>query len=309
MYHHQRKLPLIIKKSNDLVRTQLSVENNALANKIFAALIRHVDEKSFPVVSFSASELIDEKAKGGGEYRKLKKAAEVLMKARLDSVIVDETGKETGFRMVNVFSSCIYDKGLIAAEFNAKLKPHLLGLKNYFTELNYFDLIELSSFYSQRIYELLKSWEKPNGLVPISLDALYDLISYPKDLRNNFASVRRYALEQAEKEINKKTELRFRWEPIKNGRKVIAVRFIIGEQGEETDKKHQIKTKVKEKQKAWEDHSRRQPYLEAARRCRLDHGTKPGDVCKLARPRSKKCQLCAKTSGIVFCSRGGLFDS
>lgn len=307
MYHQQRKLPLVVKKSNELVRTQLSVENNALANKIFVTLIRHIDEKSFPSVSFSVNELIDENAKGGAEYKKLKKAAEVLMKARIDSLEYDQTGKEVGFHMFNLFGSCKYAKGAITAKFNPDLESHLLYLKKYFTPLNYFELIELSSFYSQRLYELLKSWENPGGFTEIHLDALYDLISYPKDLRDNFASVRRYALEQAEKDINKKTGLRFRWEPIKEGRKVVAIRFIIGEQGEKSQKKRITKQAEKEKREAWDASVRRKPHLDDARRCRLNHGIKAGDICKLAKPRSKKCQLCRQTSGIQTTAEPTLF--
>lgn len=308
MYHQQRKLPLIIKKSNEFTRTQLSVENNALANSIFATLIRHVDEEFFPTVSFSAGELIGgEATKGGDGYRRLKIAARVLMRAIIDSVTVDKTGKETGFHMVNIFESCRYENGTVSAVFSHSLKHHLLGLKNHFTALNYFELIELSSFYSQRIYELLKSWEKPNGFAEIRLDALYDLISFPKELRTNFIHIRTRALGQAEKEINEKTELKFRWEPIKEGRKVVAIRFVIGEQGQKTDKKRQTKKQEKEKKEAWEASDRRKPYLDAARQCRLDHSMKAGDTCNLAKPRSKKCKFCSQTAGVTYYNQDSLF--
>lgn len=308
MYHQQRKLPLIVKKSNELVRTQLSVENNALANKIFVTLIRHIDEKNFPSVSFSANELIGADAKGGAEYKKLKKAAEVLMKARIDSLFYDEKGRETGFRLYNLFASCVYDKGIITAEFTASLRPHLLDLKKYFTPLNYFELIELSSFYSQRFYELLKSWENPTGFVEIRLDALYDLLSFPKELRRNFNHIKSKALGQAERDINEKTGLKFRWEPIKEGRKVVAIRFIIGEQGEKSQKKRQTKKVEKEKQEGWEASAKRKPHMDAARQCRHSHGLKYGDTCRLAKPRSKKCKLCAQTAGITYYSQERLFD-
>lgn len=308
MYHQQRKLPLVVKKSNELVRTQLSVENNALANKIFVTLIRHIDENCFPSVSFPANELIGEGTKASGDdYRRLKKAAEVLMKARIDSLYYDKNGQETGFRLYNLFATCEYDKGIITAEFTASLKPHLLGLKKYFTPLNYFELIELSSFYSQRLYELLKSWENPAGFIEIRLDALYDLISFPVNLRTNFKEVRTRALEQAERDINEKTGLRFRWEPIKEGRKVVAIRFVIGEQGERSQKKRQAKEAQKKQRERLDAADQRKPHLDAAWQCRRDHGMKAGDTCRLAKPRSKKCQLCLQTSGVKTSAEPTLF--
>ena len=300
MYHRQRKLPLIVKKSNDLVRTQLIIENNALANRIFATLIRHMDENFFPNVSFPVSELIDEESKGGDRYKRLETAARVLMRAIIDSVIVDETGKKTGFCMDALFIKCKYDKGFITAEFNPNLKPHFLGLKKHFTELNYFDLIELSSFYSQRIYELLKSWEKPNGFAEIKLNALYDLVSFPASMQSNFAEAKRRLLGQAEKEINEKTDLKFRWEAIKEGRKVVAIRFIIGERGLVTQKKRQNKEAVQKRRENHDEAARRKPHLAAASKCRAENNIKSGDICKLAKPRTLKCKWCNKGADVAF---------
>ncbi len=299
MYHQQRKLPLIVKKSNELVRTQLSVENNALANKIFVTLIRNLEENRFPGVSFPAIQLLGGETKpNGDDYKRLKTAADVLMKARLDSLCYDRDGKEIGFRLYNLFASCVYENGIVTAEFSASLKPHLLGLKKYFTPLNYFDLIELSSFYSQRLYELIKSWENPDGFCEVKLDALYDLISFPVTMRKNFKEVRIRALEQAEKEINKKTELKFKWEPIKEGLKVVAIRFIIGEQGETTKRKMAAKEEDKKRKQSHLESAERKPYLNAASTCRREHGIEPGATCSMMKPRTKKCQMCRKAAEV-----------
>lgn len=300
MYYQQRKLPLMLKKSNELVRTHLSIENNTLANRIFTTLIRYIEEQSFPVVSFPASELVNDENKGGTQYKNLKKAASVLMKARLDSLDYDRDGKEIGFHMENLFTTCHYRNGVVNARFNPELKPHLLGLKHHFTSLNYFDLIELSSFYSQRIYELLKSWENPNGFVEIDINILYALISFPVNMQANFKELRTRALEQAEKEINEKTELKFRWEPIKEGRKVVAIRFIIGERGLVTQKKRQNKEAEQERRNNCDEAARRRPHLLAAVKCRAENKIKSGDICKLAKPYTQKCKWCHKGSGVVF---------
>lgn len=88
---------------------------------------------------------------------------------------------------------------------------------------------------------------------------------------------------------------------------LVAIRFVIGEQGHRTQNKRQTKESEKERQEGHEAAARRKPHLEAARQCRIDHGMRAGDTCKLAKPRSKKCQLCSKTAGITYYNQDSLF--
>lgn len=59
-----------------------------------------------------------------------------------------------------------------------------------------------------------------------------------------------------------------------------------------------LRTKKPEK---WEASSRRKPYLDAARQYRREHGMSAGDICKLAKIWSTKCEFCAQIYGV----RGG----
>jgi len=294
-YYQQRKLPLTITKSNELVRAQLQVENNSLANKIFYLLIRALDTDHFPKISVSTKELGGRT--GGSQYRAIDAATDVLLNAKVKTVFKD-SDQNLGFRKSNIFTDCDYEKGIITAKFNTGMKPHLLELKKRFTTLNYFELMDLPSFYSQRIYEILKSWEKPEGFVELELSAFYDMIAYPQDLRKNFNSVKEKALLKAEKDINTRTDLKYRWEPIKEGKKVVGLRFIIGDSGPISQKKRQAKKEEKERLEAWEESAKRKPHLNAAQTCRREKGIKAGGVCTAIKARSKKCQLCQQTANV-----------
>lgn len=294
-YYQQRKLPLTITKSNELVRAQLQVENNGLANKIFYLLIRAMDIDLFPRISVNAKEL--GVGTGGSQYRAIDVATDVLLNAKVKTVFKDSE-HNLGFRKSNIFTDCDYEKGIITAKLNIGMKPHLLELKKRFTVLNYFELMDLPSFYSQRIYEILKSWEKPEGFVELKLDPFYDMISFPKEMRGDFSFVRRKALEKAEKDINARTDLKFKWEPIKEGKKVIGLRFIIGESSPVLQKKWQAKKEEKARREAWEKSARRKPHLNAAIACRQEKGIKPGGICSVMKLRTKKCQLCRQAASV-----------
>jgi plasmid replication initiation protein len=91
--------------------------------------------------------------------------------------------------------------------------------------------MSLPSIYSQRLYEVLKSWsDKPE--IEIEIEELHYMLDTPNSLRENFAYFRKRVLEQAHKDIVERegSSLRFNWEPIKASRgKVIAIRFVFSE--------------------------------------------------------------------------------
>jgi plasmid replication initiation protein len=52
------------------------------------------------------------------------------------------------------------------------------------------------------------------------------MLNTPESFQKDFREFRRWGLEKAHKDINGKTELRFEWEPVKQGRAVTAIRFV-----------------------------------------------------------------------------------
>lgn len=135
--------------------------------------------------------------------------------------------RENGWMKCSIFSYCEYDgkKGTIKASFDPRLKPHYLQLKEKFTKYNLMEFLLLPSTYSQRLFEVLKSWDGMQD-VTIPIDELHTMLGVADSLKRNFKDFRRRVLEKAHKDITEKTRLSFEWEPIKNGRAVESVRFI-----------------------------------------------------------------------------------
>lgn len=105
------------------------------------------------------------------------------------------------------------------------MAPFLLDLQQCFTQYSLTEYLKLPSVYSQRIFEILKSWSgKPEVILPVS--ELHRLLDSPDSFQANFAEFRRRVLEKAHKDITEKTSFRYEWEPVKIGRSVEKIRFI-----------------------------------------------------------------------------------
>ena len=119
--------------------------------------------------------------------------------------------------------------GTIRIRFDETMQKHLVGLigNGNYTQYSLLCVLPMRSAYSLRLYELLKSYiglrhkEKEFDIddLKIKLNAPYE----------RFPDFRRKALEIATREINEFTDIEISWEPIKRGRKVIAVKFKMSE--------------------------------------------------------------------------------
>jgi Protein involved in initiation of plasmid replication len=218
----------IVKKSNALARARWSAESvweprlvALLASKVTA------DDTDFQVYELPVAELIEksEKQSSGRTYLELAAVVERVMSRVI--TIKDEPGK--GWTKYNVFSRCRYRfaDGILELRFDPDLKVHFLNLQKNFAQYNLLEYLMLPSIYSQRIFEILKSWAGQREIT-IALDDLHEMLDTPDSLRNDFAQFRRRVLEKAHKDIHEDTSLSFDWEPLKKGRTVVAIRFYLG---------------------------------------------------------------------------------
>jgi plasmid replication initiation protein len=131
-------------------------------------------------------------------------------------------------RFFNWFHHIEYDwgTGTISARIHEDLRPYLLQLKEQFTAITLEYALVLKSFYAGRLYDLLMQY-RLIGVRIIELPQLKSWLGVDDDKYDNFAFFRRRVLDIAEREINDKTDIRFSWEAIKNGRKVVAIKFVI----------------------------------------------------------------------------------
>lgn len=218
----------IVKKSNALARARWSAES-VWEPRLVAMLASKVqpEDTDFQVYEIPIAELIGkaEKVPSGRTYQELAG----IVDSAMSRVITIKDGDKGGWIKYNVFSRCRYnpEKGTLELRFDPDLKPHYLNLQRNFAQYSLLEYLMLPSIYSQRIFEILKSWcDKPEVVIP--LPELFDMLDVPESLRLNFKDFRRRVLEKAHQDIHSKTGFVFAWEPIKKGRGVSAVRFTFG---------------------------------------------------------------------------------
>ena len=120
------------------------------------------------------------------------------------------------------------------------LKPYLLGLKEFFVSYRFYYVMAMKSQFSVRLYELLKSYGNL-GNVTFKIETLKERLDLLPDKFAQWNDLKRYVIEKAINEINLLTDLNVEYEPIKDGRTISKVKFIMTE-------KSQAATQESEKQ-------------------------------------------------------------
>ena len=194
----------------------------------FASLVDEEDAQKgqFKKISIPAFSVLPESVIGGKRYQDISKAADVLLEQRLEQKL----GKN-GFAKYNLFSSISYLDGVITGVIHGDLLPFFLTAKEQaglYTRLNFEQYVKLPSSYSQKLFAFLSSW-KSNGTVEVSLDGLHGLLQTPDSFKKDFRNFRLRVLDKAHADIQAHTSLRYEWEPIKKGKKVIGIRFTFQE--------------------------------------------------------------------------------
>ena len=212
-------------KSNEIIqraRYDLSItELKTLA--FIISKIRPTDtelqEYSFPVRDYCQVCGID--FTSGNNYKHIKKTLQGLSDRSF--WIKDEKGQEILCRWVQK-ARINRNSGRITVRLDEDMHKFVIGLFSNFTQYELLSTLPMKSAYSFRIYELLKSYA-------FTKSHTFDIVELKRMLAAehyvNFKDFRLYVLETATREINRYTDIEVSWEPIKNGRKVIQVKFDI----------------------------------------------------------------------------------
>lgn len=238
----------IVKKDNRLVRSKLNI-SSVDASRILANLVAciHTDDKSLKQVYRVAVKdfLADTSGRG---YTRVKGLCRELAQVTVELEVQDPDGPHPIFEIGAIFSRILYKKGVIEAEFNVHMTPFLLDLQQCFTQYSLIEYLKLPSIYSQRIFEILKSWSgKPEVIIPIA--ELHRMLDSPDSFKADFREFRRWVLEKAHKDITEKTSFRFEWEPLKVGRSVEKIRFIFNGGKKALAQKEQEKAKEEKRRR------------------------------------------------------------
>lgn len=139
------------------------------------------------------------------------------------SVIIRDESKREEFRWLQCRTQYLKGEAKVEITFSDAIMPYLTQLKGQFTRVVVKNVSSLSSTYSIRIYELLQQFRSTNDRT-IALDDFRSMLSLD-DKYQQFKDLNKLLLKPAIAELNEKSDLAVTFETIKQGRKVIALRF------------------------------------------------------------------------------------
>jgi len=227
----------IVKKSNDLILSRFDL--GEIEQKILMLCITQInkDDKEFiykiPINEINNSFVYNK------DIKRLKQQSKRLQGRVVE--IPQENPRD--FVFITMITRIEYKDGILSVKFSEDIIPHLVDFKENFTKYHIKNIINLSSKYSIRFYELLrKDLFKVNNkrkfiIVNYELDYLFDMFLIPKSLRK-ISKFKSEILKKVNEEINNKTDVFFTYEFIKTGRKFTNIEFKISNNIDLKDKKY-----------------------------------------------------------------------
>lgn len=207
---------------NAIARAELNVSTK-FSERALAILAKRLQEKGkIEEEEITVRELVGYRA-SNPDYVSARGIAQKLMS---DTVIVDKPNGD--FDMYALFRGKIRyskKKDSYKLSLNHDLERFYIALLEHFTVYSLPEFLELDGRYTQRMYHILKSWEScKNGFVEYKIEDLRRRVGAEHYVIYN--DFHRRVLIPTKKEIEKKTTMRFDYEPIYTGKKVTAVRFL-----------------------------------------------------------------------------------
>ncbi|WP_051239999.1 replication initiation protein [Pontibacillus halophilus] len=216
-----------VTKSNELIEStyKLTLQEHRIISSLIS-LVQPSDQH-FQLYRFKVKDFAEMIGVKGDMYTYIKKIVTDLQ----EKTVSIPTEKST--LVVNWLASAEYfDKeGEVELEISNKLKPYLLELKERFTTYHLQHILHLSSAHSVRIYELLKQYQYIRTKQrEISLQTLREWLGFVDENAGKYKQYGHFKnkiLKVAQKELSEHTDISFEFEEIKEGRKVVGIRFFI----------------------------------------------------------------------------------
>ena len=138
---------------------------------------------------------------------------------------IDDEGTESA---VSWFNTVRTNKksGKVTIKFHEDMMPFLVELTKqgeFYTGYSLQYVLPMSSQYSPRLYELLKSYQKNNKVWFFEIGDLRRLLGAQN--YTDFYDFRRFVLDPAVKEINKFTDIKVAYDTKKEGRRIARIEF------------------------------------------------------------------------------------
>ena len=225
-----KKDKLVIRKSNAIVRNTIN-KFNYKQNQLMCLLLgKYVNLSTNECISTEIS--IDELRKtlgltdGEKNYETIRHAIDKFGENGSVGIYDSDRNK---YIWMPYFTKIELDDTKVLFKWNDEMKPNLINLKNKYTQYLASDYLNLSSIYSQNLYEQLKSIENWNQEIIFSIGDLHRIFQTEnKKTYQSFNSLKNKILLSSIEEINTKTDLDVTISTVKDNRdkrKVYGVKF------------------------------------------------------------------------------------
>lgn len=211
---------------NHLVNARFDMSTYEM--RLFITMLSRISktDTDFKECSIHISDFMDHST-GGKTYTIIKEACVSLSKKviQIESMVEGKNGgMKKKFVVLPLMAMATYQEGeaTITAQFNNKLKPYLLNLAGNFTQAEIRQLFKLKSFYSYRLYWLLKQYQT-FGERYIELGELREMLNL-QEKYDRFQDFKVKVINAAMREL-KDTDMAFTYEPVKKGKTVVGIRF------------------------------------------------------------------------------------
>ena len=212
----------IVTKSNILINCSYNLTSQQQKIILTLASMVQPQDIEFKNYEFKIKEFIELLGvKDDKKYTEIPKAIEGLMKP---FKILDNGD----LIQIGWLSSAVHKRkqGIILLRFDPTLKPYMLGLKEFYTSYKLENILSLKSKYSIRLYEILKS-NSFKKCIEIKLEELKSMIGATEKSYSVYQNVKNRILISAQKELLRKTDISFKFDEIKTGRKTTSIKFYI----------------------------------------------------------------------------------
>lgn len=219
----------LVVKSNKLIEARYTLSLNEQKIVLYAVSKLDTTKDKFNILELETREFMQLLNTSQFRYTEIRELVSNLMSKQVRI----ETDKRD--LVANWVSSIDYikDTGLIELEFSEKLIPYLLQLKEQFTRYELKNILYLKNKHSIRVYELLKQYQTI-GYRAFTIEELKKILML-EDKYEQFRDFNKSVLKPSMEEINEFTDLNIDIELIKQGRKVVSLKYIIKSKDQEKE--------------------------------------------------------------------------
>lgn len=212
----------VVTKSNKLIEANYKL--GVVEQKLILCLASYIqpNDEDFKTYTVSVREFYEMLGlRGTPKYSELRDITRQLMQ-KVFEIRIDNKVIQASWLSYVAYRE---NEGKIDLRFDPFLKPYLLELKREFTSYKLENVVKLNSFYSIRLYELLKQYEKIKART-FKLSELRRILG-AENIYPAYGNFKQRVLLTAQRELEKKTDISFDFEEIKNGRRVEKIKFFI----------------------------------------------------------------------------------